>query len=60
MAIALYFIGLVILMAGLAWAAALAGLSGTWIMIGLIIVFGAAIVVIASRVSRRPPDENLP
>ena len=49
----LYIIGVVILIAGLAWGASVAGLAPTWIAIGAVILLGAGIIGAVGR-TRRP------
>jgi hypothetical protein len=49
----IYIIGVVILIAGLAWGASVAGLSPTWIAIGAVILLGAGVVGAVGR-ARRP------
>jgi hypothetical protein len=49
----LYIIGVVILIAGLAWGASVAGLSPTWIAIGAVILLGAGVIGAVGR-TRRP------
>jgi hypothetical protein len=50
---AIYLIGVVILIAGLAWGASIAGLSSTWIAVGALVLLGAGIVGAVGR-TRRP------
>lgn len=49
----IYLIGLVLLVAGLAWGASVAGLSTTWIAIGALVLLGLGIAASVSR-TRRP------
>lgn len=48
-----YLIGVVILIAGMAWGASVAGLSATWIAIGGLVLLGSGIVGAVGR-TRRP------
>lgn len=48
-----YLIGLVLLVAGLAWGASVAGLSSTWIAIGALVLLGLGVAASVSR-TRRP------
>ncbi|MPZ44143.1 MAG: hypothetical protein GEV05_12195 [Betaproteobacteria bacterium] len=50
---AIYLIGVVILIGGLAWGASVAGLSPTWIAVGALVLLGAGIVGAVGR-TRRP------
>jgi len=49
---ALYLIGFIIVIVGLAWGAMVAGVPQTYILIGAVILFGIAIL---SAVKRTPP-----
>jgi hypothetical protein len=49
----LYIVGFVIFVAGLAYAAHLAGLSQTWIMVGVIILIGLGIFTGAVRTRQK-------
>jgi hypothetical protein len=48
-----YLIGIVLLIAGLAWGASVAGLSSTWIAIGALVLLGLGVAASVSR-TRRP------
>jgi hypothetical protein len=52
---ALYIIGMVIVIAGLAWAASMAGLATQWIAAGAIVLLGIGIVTAVSRTRRKDP-----
>ena len=52
---ALYVIGMIIVIAGLAWAASLAGLATQWIAAGAIVLLGIGIVTAVSRTRRKDP-----
>jgi hypothetical protein len=58
---ALYVIGYVVLIAGLAWAAHLLGVSDTWIGVGAVVLLGIGIITGVSR-ARRPdtPPSSVP
>jgi hypothetical protein len=57
----IYVIGFIIVIVGLALAANMLGLSGTWIGIGIIILVGIAILTGVSRTKRPdPPAGNSP
>ncbi|MCC6533882.1 MAG: hypothetical protein IT531_15135 [Burkholderiales bacterium] len=49
----IYLIGLVLLIAGLAWGASVAGLSPTWIAVGALVLLGLGVAASVSR-TRRP------
>jgi hypothetical protein len=51
--LAIYLIGIVILIAGLAWGASVAGLSQTWIGVGALVLLGIGIATAVSR-TRKP------
>lgn len=53
----IYLIGIVILIAGLAWGASAAGLSPTWIAIGALVLLGLGI---AGSVGRARKPEHSP
>jgi hypothetical protein len=55
---AIYLVGVVVLIVGLAWGASVAGLSSTWIAIGAIILLGLGIAGSVSR-TRRPEHSPL-
>lgn len=52
----IYLIGVVILIAGLAWGATVAGLSSTWIAIGAVVLLGFGIVGAVGRT--RKPEQS--
>jgi hypothetical protein len=60
MALVFYVVGFIVLIAGLAWAATLLGLPSTWILVGVMILAGIAILSIASNVRRGPPPPGPP
>jgi hypothetical protein len=51
--IALYLIGFLVLIGGLAMAASLLGVSQTWIAVGVIILIGIMIISLAGRFNHR-------
>lgn len=53
----IYIIGFVILIVGLALAAHLLGMSGTWIGIGVIVLIGIGVLSGVSK-TRRPDPPN--
>ena len=55
MAMILYMIGFIVLIAGLAWAATLLGVPSTWIVVGVVVLAGLAILSIATSTRTGPP-----
>ncbi len=56
---AIYIIGYIVVIAGLAYAASLAGLSVEWIIAGVIVLAGVGLLKLAKRGrSTRPLDRN--
>jgi len=53
--LALYIVGYLILIGGLAWGAHILGVSPTWIAIGAVVLLGFGVVTGVSR-TRRPED----
>ena len=49
----IYLIGVIILIAGLAWGASVAGLSSTWIAVGALVILGLGVLGAVGR-TRRP------
>lgn len=70
MSTAVYVIGFIVLIAGLAWAATVLGVPTIWVTIGVVVVAGVAIIGIAGNLQdkevtrptepREPPRENPP
>jgi predicted acyltransferase len=65
MSTALYLLGFVVLIAGLAWAASVLGVPSLWITIGIVVVAGIAIISLAGNLQRtetdrRPPSDRPP
>ena len=52
----IYLIGVVILIAGLAWGASVAGLSTTWIAVGALVLLGIGVVGAVGRT--RKPEQS--
>ena len=53
--LAIYIIGFVILIAGLAYGASLAGLATQWIVVGVLVLAGIAVATSATRTRQRDP-----
>ncbi len=51
----IYMIGFIILIAGLAYGASVAGLASTWIVVGVIVLLGLGILMGVSNTKRRDP-----
>ena len=49
MSFALYMIGVVLLVAGIAWGLVTAGMSTTWVAIACLVVVGAGVMAAVSR-----------
>jgi predicted acyltransferase len=64
MSTAVYVIGFIVLIAGLAWAATVLGVPTLWITIGVVVVAGIAILSLASNLrdteARTPPPPQQP
>lgn len=52
---ALYLIGMLVIIGGLAYGASLAGLATQWIVVGVVILLGIGIVGGVSKTRRRDP-----
>lgn len=52
---ALYLIGMLIVIGGLAYGASLAGLPTQWIAVGVVVLLGIGIVTGVSKTRRRDP-----
>lgn len=55
MSFALYLIGFIVFIAGLAWLATVMGVSQTYIMIGAVILLGIGIFTAVSRTRSKDP-----
>lgn len=60
MSTAVYVIGFIVLIAGLAWAATVLGVPSIWITIGIVIVAGIALIGVAGnlRSTEGPRDPH--
>ena len=56
--LAIYIIGFVILIAGLAYGAQLAGVSVEWIAVGVLILIGLGIAMGVTRTRQRDPSHG--
>jgi len=56
--LAIYLVGFVILVAGLAYGASLAGLSPQWIAVGVLVLIGLGIAMGVTRTRQRDPSHD--
>lgn len=56
--LAIYIIGFVILIGGLAYGASLAGLSTQWIVVGVLVLMGLAVASGVTRTRHRDPSHD--
>ena len=56
--LAIYILGMVVLIGGLAYGAHLAGLAPHWIGVGAIVLLGIGIVTAVSRTRSKDPPAN--
>lgn len=57
--LAIYLLGIVVLIGGLAYGASLAGLAMQWIVVGAVVLLGIGIVTAVSRTrSKDPPADT--
>jgi predicted signal transduction protein with EAL and GGDEF domain len=56
--LAIYLIGFVILVAGLAYAASLAGVAPQWIAAGVLVLIGIGVAMGATRTRHRDPSHG--
>jgi len=52
---ALYLIGMLVIIGGLAYGASMAGLATQWIAVGVVVLLGIGIVAGVSKTRRRDP-----
>ena len=52
---AIYLVGMVVVIGGLAWGASLAGLATQWIAVGVVVLLGIGIVTAVSRTRSKDP-----
>jgi hypothetical protein len=57
MNLAIYMIGVLILVAGLAYGASRLGVSSTWIMIGAVIIIGLGIMAGITKTRQKDPPQ---
>lgn len=55
MSFAIYIIGFLILIAGLAYGASMAGLSTQWIVVGVLVLLGMGLAMGATRTRQKDP-----
>lgn len=56
MSYALYLIGFLVLIAGLAWGASLMGVPQQWIVVGVVVMVGLGILTGVTRTRGRDPS----
>ena len=56
MSFTLYFVGFLVLVAGLAYAASLAGLGQQWIIAGVLVLVGLGIATGVTRTRQKDPS----
>ena len=56
--LAIYIIGFVILVGGLAYGASLAGLSPQWIAVGCLVLIGVGIAMGVTRTRQKDPSHD--
>jgi predicted signal transduction protein with EAL and GGDEF domain len=56
--LAIFLVGFVILVAGLAYGASLAGLSPQWITVGVLVLLGIGIAMGVTRTRQRDPSHD--
>lgn len=59
-AFALYIVGFVVLLGGLAYAAFLLHVPHTWILVGALVIIGIGIMSAVSHTKRRDPPSDPP
>lgn len=60
MSTAVYVIGFIVMVAGLAWAATVLGVPSIWITIGVVVVAGVGIIGIAGNLRQTEPPPREP
>jgi hypothetical protein len=60
MSFMLYVLGFIVLIGGLAWAASLIGVPSTWIIVGVVVLAGLAILSLAGNRERKEPPAPPP
>jgi len=58
MSFSLYLIGFIIVIAGLAWGAMVAGVPQTYILIGIVVLFGIGILSAVKRTRPKDPPAH--
>lgn len=56
--LSIYVIGFIILIAGLAYGASLAGLATQWIVVGVLVLIGLAVASGVTRTRQRDPSHD--
>jgi hypothetical protein len=56
--LAIYIVGFIILISGLAYGASLAGLATQWIVVGVLVLIGIAVASGVTRTRHRDPSHD--
>jgi hypothetical protein len=56
--LAIYVVGFIILIAGLAYGANMAGLATQWIVVGVVVLMGLGIVLGVTRTRQKDPSHD--
>lgn len=54
----IYIVGMIILIAGLAYGASVAGLATQWIVVGVLVILGLGVVTGVTRTRHRDPAHD--
>jgi hypothetical protein len=56
--LAIYILGMIILIGGLAYGASVAGLATQWIVVGVLLILGLGVVTGVTRTRHRDPSHD--
>jgi hypothetical protein len=56
--LAIYVVGFIILIGGLAYGASMAGLSTQWIVVGVLVLMGLGVVMGVTRTRQKDPSHD--
>ncbi len=56
--LAIYILGMIILIGGLAYGASVAGLATQWIVVGVLVILGLGVVTGVTRTRQRDPSHD--
>ncbi len=57
--LAIYIVGFIILIGGLAYGASMAGLATQWIVVGVLVLMGIGVVLGVTRTRQKDPSHDL-